>query len=52
MGVRTGVPGVLGYAEDNLNDLGIYVDSLHERPDNLSSAVPVSARQLWSNGSC
>jgi hypothetical protein len=50
-GVRIRAPGVLGYAENNLNDLGVDVDSLHERPDNLSSAVPVSARQLWSNGS-
>ena len=43
--------GVLGYAENDLNDLFVYVDPLHERPNDFSSSLPVSACQLRSNGS-
>src|SRR5216683_4933844 len=49
-GVRIRALGVLGYAEDNLNDLGVNVDSLHERPDDFPPSLPVRACQLWPNG--
>jgi len=42
-GIRIRVPGVLGYAEDDLSDLGVDVNSLHERPNDFSSSLPVSA---------
>lgn len=38
-------------AENDLDDLFVYIDPLHERPDDLSFSLPVSACQLRSNGS-
>jgi len=48
--VRIQASGGLRYPENKADDLRVYVNSLDECPDYLSSAMPVSARQVWPNG--
>ena len=49
-GLRPRTASIRCHAENDLNDLRPYLDSLHECANNLSPAVPVGVCQLWPDG--